>query len=237
MQYRVFEPEIRWIDDYTDRERLARGTALDVGAWWGPWMYWLSRRAARVVSVEPVPHVAEFLRRVAPDNVEVVHSAVSDHTGTTTLFLPDRGKGSEGYSTLEQDVAVSGAIPIEVPLTTIDELAITDAAFVKIDVEGHELPVLDGARETLTAQRPPVLIEIEARGTVDVDAVFDRLLSYGYDGWFHFDKAWRPLSEFDLERHQLATQESVRSRGFVGNMLHGTSKYVHNFVFSTTPPR
>src|SRR5690606_8392324 len=145
---------------------------------------------------EPVPHVAEFLSGVAPKNVRIVNAAMSDHQGVTTLHLPGGGKGSEGRSTVEASVAVEGATPVQVPLTTIDALELDDVAFVKIDVEGHELAVLDGAEKTLTAQQPPVLIEVEARGSVDVAAVFRRLESFGYSGWFLFEKAWRPLAEF-----------------------------------------
>ena len=45
----------------------------------------------------------------------------------------------------------------------LDDLALGDVGFVKIDVEGHELAVLRGAAETLQRNRPPLLVEAEER--------------------------------------------------------------------------
>src|SRR5215469_10517748 len=76
--YPRFEPEMRWLD----RLCPAGGTAVDVGAWYGPWTHLLARRATSVITVEPMPHLAELLRRTTPDNVRVVAAAASDHAGT-----------------------------------------------------------------------------------------------------------------------------------------------------------
>lgn len=57
--------------------------------------------------------------------------------------------------------------PVAVEVTTIDAVcdraAIERVDFIKADVEGAELAVLQGAVATLTAHRPALLLEIEAR--------------------------------------------------------------------------
>ena len=230
-QYRSFEAELRHLSDYFPRAAAKTGTVVDVGAWWGPWTYWLSRKAEHVVTIEPVPHLAAFLRRVTADNVELIEAALSDRPGVTELFVPTGGSGSEGRSTVEPRVASGERSKVEVKLTPLDDLDLHDVAFVKIDVEGHELPVLRGATRTLTQQRPVILIEIEQRGDVVVRDVFDHFAALGYDGWFRFERRWNPIAQFDLERHQLRAQATIERRGYLANSLLGTSRYVNNFVF------
>ena len=63
--YPRFEPELARLHDFCP----PRGTALDIGAWYGPWSRALARRVPRVVAVEPNPAVAAVLSRTAPTNV------------------------------------------------------------------------------------------------------------------------------------------------------------------------
>ena len=109
----------------------------------------------------------------------MIETALSDRPGVTELFVPTGGSGSEGRSTVEPRVASGERSKVEVKLTPLDDLDLHDVAFVKIDVEGHELPVLRGAKRTLTQQRPVVLIEIEQRGDVAVRDVVDHLVEQG----------------------------------------------------------
>jgi hypothetical protein len=92
--------------------------------------------------------------------------------------------------------------------------------FIKIDVEGHELAVLEGARQTLQSRRPALLIEIEARHRPDgiVQPVFDLLHSQGYEGSFFLNGQRRPLAEFDPARHQHIDEHAASTpRGYVNN--------------------
>ena len=81
------------------------GVALDVGTWYGPWTYWLAKRASHVHSFElSHPDVARVLReRTVAANVTAVHQvAASDVTGNRhSSPLPSGGKGTEGRATLE----------------------------------------------------------------------------------------------------------------------------------------
>jgi FkbM family methyltransferase len=237
-QYRSFESELRHLRDYFPRDAAKRGTVVDVGAWWGPWTYWLSRKAEHVVTIEPVPHLAAFLRKVVADNVQLIETALSDHAGTTELFVPTGGSGSEGRSTIEPNVASGDRTKVDVKLTPLDAIDLRDVAFLKIDVEGHELPVLRGAARTLAEHRPVILIEIEQRGDVRVHDVFDHLRALDYGGWFRHRRQWHAIERFDLETHQLRAQPTVERRGYLANSILGTGDYVNNFVFlpAGSPP-
>jgi len=112
---------------------------------------------------------------------------------------------------------------LTVPVTTIDEFFAADPRgtdLLKIDVEGHELSVLEGATQTLAVHRPAILIECEARHRADGDVqrVFDQLESLGYIGSFFEDGRRRPLAEFDPAVHQRIDADSDHlQRGYVNN--------------------
>ncbi len=52
---------------------------------------------------------------------------------------------------------------LEVAIAALDDSGFRMSASSKIDVEGHELPVLKGAFKTLEADRPSLIIEILER--------------------------------------------------------------------------
>jgi hypothetical protein len=90
------------------------------------------------------------------------------------------------------DLVADGAVP-------------ADVAFVKCDVEGHELAMLRGAEQLLRQARPTILIEIEQRHHErPIDEVFAFLEGCGYAGQVLGEEGLRPLSEFDLHRDQIA---------------------------------
>jgi FkbM family methyltransferase len=221
--YRRVEPELRRLDDFCPR----RGTALDVGAWYGPWTRALARRVDRVVAVEANPEVAGVLERTAPPNVRVVRAAATDHTGEETLWVPPGGVGTEAVASLSQE-ANPGSQPVSVPATTIDELGLTDLTFIKLDVEGAELAALRGAESTVDKFRPVLLIELEYRRG-PVDEVVDYLAGFGYRGEVLLGSTWHPLARFDLAGHQRRTAPLVR--GYLPSVLLGGPRYVNNVLF------
>lgn len=138
--------------------------ALDVGASRGVYTWFLRGLAPEVCAVEPNPRLAARLARAFPD-VTVHAVALSDREGRARLRVPRLGRTpAEGWATLEgrTDFPGLGAAEveeIEVPVTTLDRLALPDVGFVKIDVEGHEAALLRGAVETLRRCRPVILLE------------------------------------------------------------------------------
>jgi FkbM family methyltransferase len=123
---------------------------VDVGAadpQFGSQSWHLEQAGWSGLVVEPRPDMAEKLRRNRRATVyEVACSAPHNVARSMTLHL--RG----GYSSLNERLVIAGLKPqgiVEVRIRTLDDLlteakAPTPIDFVSIDVEGHEIEVLDG---------------------------------------------------------------------------------------------
>jgi FkbM family methyltransferase len=209
-------------------------TVLDIGALFGTFtvrMLDLVGRDGVVHAFEPNPlHRDRLLRLPGQGRRLIVHPlALSDHDGQAELNIPtEGGLRNAGLASLED----RGELPTRA--ATVDVRRLDDViasgprvSFVKCDVEGHEDAVIAGGAALIERDKPALLVEIEQRHrSADVTVAFDRLTGFGYEGWALFPAGVRPLSEFDLERDQLA-RLSQRQGGGVA-----LSGYVHNFLFA-----
>ncbi|WP_306320744.1 MULTISPECIES: FkbM family methyltransferase [unclassified Streptomyces] len=232
--YPRFEPELTRLADMLPAAG-ACGTAVDVGGWYGPWTHRLAARAHRVITLEPVPHLARVLAASAPANVEVVRAAASDRPGTAPLWQPPHDeRGERGVSSLVRRDGLHATTGRTVPCVTLDELALHDVDFIKIDVDGAELHVLRGARTLLTRDRPALFIELETR-IQPIPPVVAHLRSRGYEGWVlpDTDTAWLPLPAYDLAAHQHTTSH-LASQGLLRRALTPAGRrprYVNSVLF------
>ena len=76
----------------------------------------------------------------------------------------------------------------QIPVVTLDSLVEPDTRFVKIDVEGAEDEVLDGAGATLRGVRPAWLIEANS------ETIAPRLIAEGYRAYWMWDAFVTPLA-------------------------------------------
>jgi FkbM family methyltransferase len=212
------------------KKLIPRGTnGIDVGAASGLYAYHLSRLCERVFAYEPNPEWVSWLSRAVPRNVAVFDVALSNRSGTAVLSIPPPSMESlEGDLTLRCPQAASiekqfEGVPcdrIDVPTRRLDEYRHQNIGFIKIDVEGHELAVLEGAAQTLKNCSPVLLVEIESRHIKrNVREEFDLIEAMGYTGHFLLETTLRPVNEFSLERHQ--------SLAFP----RGSLPYINNFIF------
>lgn len=172
--------------------KLAREaeTIFDVGANVGVFTYLAASHAprARVLSYEPTPRLAALIERNVARNgwsphVEVRRAAVSAEPGTMTFYV----RANDQESTLESGRTGSGDVRerFDVPVVSLDEVFECEAidasrTLLKIDVEGHEMKLLDGFERTLRRRggRPTLLMEFLGRAIVD-DHIIDRVLGFG----------------------------------------------------------
>jgi FkbM family methyltransferase len=222
LAYRRFEPEIRHLDEVCGRG----GTMVDIGGWYGPWTRRLVHRADRVVIIEPTP-LHQVLRRTLPPTVDVIAAAASDHCGMADIWLPPSDEGVRGVSSLHRR-DIHGR-SITVPRVTVDGLGLRDVTFIKIDVDGHEVPVLHGAAETIKRDRPRLLVEVEER-IQPVTDVIGLVESWGYRGWVLPGRRWVPAADFPLAAHQARTCH-VSERGLLARALWPFPRYLNAVLF------
>jgi FkbM family methyltransferase len=181
-----------------------------------------------VYAFEPQAHYIRRLQRHFPKSF-IAHLALSDRTGEALLKVP-RIAGVE-YSTrgtLERFLEgnETGARFEKVQTETLDSfctrMSIDSVGCMKIDVEGHELHVLEGARKTIERHHPTIIIEIEQRHHPDKDirTIFTWITNRGYDGYFleSANHILTPLTDFDPSLYQRADNFK-------------TSAYINNFIF------
>jgi FkbM family methyltransferase len=140
---------------------------LDIGANLGMYSLMIARwvgGTGKVFAFEPVPATAAKLRKHVELNalaaqVEVIQAAVGDVEGEVlfSAFEDDR----HGHSSVAS-AASAGCPTLTVPVTTVDRFCQSRGlrpSFLKIDVEGYESHVLDGAKRTINCHKPTLLIE------------------------------------------------------------------------------
>jgi FkbM family methyltransferase len=219
------EPEVRRLDEICGRG----GTMVDIGGWYGPWARRLASRADKLVVFEPTS-LHESLRRTLPPGTEVVAAGASDAAGEAELWLPSADGAGRGVSSLQKGDIHTASVTI--PLVTLDSLDLHGVTFMKIDVEGHEVPALHGAEQTIKRDKPRLLIEVEQRrqGEGGVEGVTGLLASWGYRGWVLPDRQWVPLDDFQLAAHQAKTAEAA-SGGLARRFLWPYPRYVNLVLF------
>ena len=113
-----------------------------------------------------------------------------------------------------------------VPVARLDAVVRQDVAFVKIDVEGHELSVLNGAVGLLERSQPVFLVEAEDRHRAAATrSVFEFFRQRSYRGFFLREDDIVPVDEFRTEAFQ-----DARALQPDGGRKAGQC-YVNNFFF------
>lgn len=161
---------------------LRRGTVVDVGANLGYFPLLIRRETdLPVLGFEPQPFLHGLAAVSVADSglskVELRRLACGDAPGEVLFQSGPNGnivsseeaaaadRVSAGTALTDLDAAAETTLRrrpiIPVPAVTLDsELAATEVALLKIDCEGYELRILEGAREVLRRDRPVLLIEV-----------------------------------------------------------------------------
>lgn len=158
----------------------------------------------RHILIEASPGKMVWLRRAFPEYI--LHQvAVSDDKGEVSFF---ENLDNPGFSSLGNRDSRGRTQEIVAKCTTLDKLLADQPSIdmIKIDVEGFECNVVQGARRTLERLKPVVIFEAGAATDTDIDnesySRLFRLLTedMGYEirpvfGW-HFERP--PLTEAEF---------------------------------------
>jgi FkbM family methyltransferase len=181
-------------------------TALDVGANVGQMTGLLSLRlgpSGRVIAFEPGAEVRDLLERnvaawragwpVARTDVE--SAALSDHDGEGELLIPPYYEWNRGLASVAAGHAPAGGERRRIRLARLDSVVPDRVAVgvMKVDVEGHERAVLQGAQALLAAHRiRDIVYEDHGGYPTDVSRILE---SHGYHVFSLRSRLWGPRLE------------------------------------------
>lgn len=152
-----------WIRGDYEKFVKPRGTILDIGAHVDLFTLRCLKtwNASLVVAIEPCPDNACMLKQNIMQNrlndeVILIQAAAGNMEGKTQLWISEK-------SSRHSLIPIESAPFVNVELVTVDGLVrsldLAHVDYIKIDVEGSELDVLDGARETIGKFNPAVVVE------------------------------------------------------------------------------
>ncbi len=173
------------------------GTILDVGAHIGYYSLLFAKstgQSGRVFAFEPSTQTHDrLLENISLNdlaNITTVKAAASDEAGTATINLA--AGSNTGSTSLHFDTGAVGTEQVETIAIDdyLEQHGIDEVNLIKIDVEGHELSVLQGLRRTLrvpAVKAPELFVEVNANtlqssGT-PMEAIFDELATAGYKAY------------------------------------------------------
>lgn len=150
-----------------------------------------------------------------PNNCDIFEKNI-EQNGIRNVRLERKAVGAERGRVNIKDTSNSYALPfgegMEVDLTCLDEYEHLNPKFIKIDVEGFEFEVLQGA-EKILSKRPKLDIEIHtallARYGTSVEDIFKLIYPENYKLWIQQGSELEQPEEYDLK-----TQITDRSHLF-----------------------
>ena len=154
---------------YCESQNKKFKRVLDIGAWCGTWSIAMEKYIRNIDAFEPnktnfaclEKNVARFSDRIKSNRVAIGDKdgliSLTDETATQNTRI----KNEEG----------------EIPMHTVDYFNYSDVDFIKIDVEGMEKAVLEGAKNTIEKLKPIIFVEILKSNP---DEIHNTLSALGY---------------------------------------------------------
>jgi len=146
---------------------LSGSTALVIGANRGIFSYWMHKKVGsngRVIAFEPQPELFQKIQALkktfSMPRLEIADIGLSTENKTMTMYRP---RNHWDGTTIESRSSNNSLEEFTVNVKTLDsylyEADASKVRFIKCDVEGHELAVLNGRIQTIKREKPHILLE------------------------------------------------------------------------------
>ena len=167
------EPEIEIL-----KELIIKDTdTIDVGVYRGVHSYEMSKYSNKVHAFEPNPIIYKDLENYLlkiKSNIKLYNYALSNVEGIKNLKIPLRNSKINkdnyeeyykmGLASIHESNIFSAYETFQVKSIKLDNINIDNKiSLIKIDVEGHELEVINGGIKLINKYKPNLIIEIEER--------------------------------------------------------------------------
>lgn len=180
--------ELAALKDFLICNHMIGGCLIDVGANIGNHTISLIDLFEQTISFEPNEKTFKLLElNLAPfEGAIAVNKALGSKNETAYMEINQTNRGA---SFITQKPTAT-----EVDVTTLDSFSKEHDLFstagrpvpvIKIDVEGHELNVLEGADQFIRAYHPVIVFEQNPEGIINgTSLVIDKLKEFGYQNFF-----------------------------------------------------
>ena len=190
------EQEIRILNSLVDESKAA----IDIGVYRGVYSYFLTKYSNFVYAFEANPLLFSKLNRSFKNNnnIKIENLAVSSKRGYTSLRVPIRDKDADYDDDQKYKLGIatihSGNELENERFETFDKIETVSLdqydfkhpiGFIKIDVEGHELEILKGAKNLIKTNKPIMIIEIEERHSgIPREEIISCIKNMGYEVFY-----------------------------------------------------
>ena len=184
------------------------GIALDIGANHGIYTAQLAEKFGTVYAFEPHPDNVKILKEVqkAHPNIHIMEKVISKTNGPYKLYCCSKDDGSHTINKTYKDVKIWGYNSknfIKVPGITLDtfwENLNKPIEFMKVDIEGAETSIFEGAKKMLKNNTMTIILEVHH--FVDSEAIYKIFKKLGYK-FFNIDGP--EIYEFEAPNHYIIT--------------------------------
>ena len=168
-------------DYYFDKYIHNDSIVIDIGAFIGTNTAKMAKRAKKVYSFEPVKQTFQLLKKNIDlnhiHNVELYDYAVGEQYKTIDGFWYSMEEYMVNYGTMRINHShdlLNHCLKQETIMVRLDDIILNKIDFIKIDAEGYETNIIEGAMSLIIKYRPVILMENNH------NEKYEKLLELGY---------------------------------------------------------
>ena len=193
---------------------------FDIGANYGVYTFLLGKKAKRVFVFEPIRECVEYIKSgYNKNNIVFINKILSDNNDKKVIHIPiEKNRKIFGKSSVDNQFLYSEKRTL--PSISLDRF-IENIEFnndllsvIKIDCEGHELKVLEGALNFLNNKKLILQIEIEQRHNPLYNQVFKTLIDLKYDVFIVKNKTMQSLKNIKEIEKFMETENNFLFKNF-----------------------
>jgi FkbM family methyltransferase len=228
-----FDAELLLLDFLLKKDSVL----FDIGANKGEYAYYAEKimNPNNIYLFEPEKKLNKQLKAIF-SNCHIYDIALSDSKGIHQFKIPIiNGVIDNCLSSLEvknKEDNETEAIIYNVKTDTLDNFTKEQNVcpdVIKIDVEGHELSVLKGAKNYIKQHHPTLIIEIEQRHhkNIQIESVFNSFEEQDYN-CFYYSKKESQLFSFENKTYLTNTKDYFGKIDYINNyiFIHKTNKTI-----------
>lgn len=214
------DEEIIYIDKILKNKRRF----IDIGANVGIYSYFFYDKFEKIESFEPLKEITFRLNNLSKDKLNIHNIALSNKKKNSKLYIP-KIKNELIYPLSSINKFKKKKFSTRnVAINTLDSFKFDQVDLIKIDVEGHEVNVIWGAKETIKKNRPIIICEIEQRHIKNnINEVFKEFKKLNYKGFFMKEKKLMPIKYFSYEKNQKPYLNNVDNKNYINNFIFFTN--------------